>query len=142
MAETSLQRWADEAAIRDLIARVGMVRAFGAPEDYAALFTEDALWERPAGAGGEPRIHGAAAELAHFRDNIAAGISGPGSHAHHIIPTTIVDLDGDRATATSQLIFVNNADAKPNIVKMWIVRDELARMPDGWRIRRRRLEKP
>jgi hypothetical protein len=142
MQEDSIQRWADEAAIRDLIARIGMIRAFGTPEDYAAMFTPDAQWERPTDPGGEAKIRGLEAELEHFRDNIAAGISGPGSHAHHIIPSTVVTLDGDAATAVSQLIFVNNADAKPNIVKMWIVRDALARTPEGWRIRRRRMEKP
>jgi hypothetical protein len=48
MQERSLEDWADKAAIRDLIARIGMIRAFGTPEDYAAQFTPDALWERPA----------------------------------------------------------------------------------------------
>jgi len=142
MRQDQLQRWIDEAEIRDLIVRIGMIRAFGSPEDYAAMFTTDAVWERPPGADGEPSTHGLEAELAHFRDNIAAKISGPGSHAHHIIPSSVITLDGDAADALSQLIFVNNADAKPNIVKMWIVRDELVRTAQGWRIRRRRMEKP
>ena len=132
----------DEAAVRDVIARIGMVRAHGTPEQYAAFFTPDATWERPPGADGKPVVSGLQEELAHARENQAARISGPGSHAYHIIPTTVVDLDGDRATATSQLLFVKNADRMPEIVKMWILRDELVRTPQGWRVRHRRFERP
>jgi hypothetical protein len=141
MAQDANQRLADELAIRDVIARIGMVRAFGTPEEYVGLFTEDAVWEHVT-PDGEPYSTGRDYEIDHFRENIAAGRSGPGSHAHHIIPTTIATVNGDRATAVSQLLFVNNADAKPNIVKMWILHDELVRTPDGWRISRRRFQKP
>lgn len=142
MVQDPTRRAADEQAIRELIVRIAMVRSFGAPEDYAALFTSDALWERVPGPDGRPNIQGIEEEIARARENQASGLSGPGSHAHHSIPMTMATVDGDRATAVSQLLYITKADTKPEITKMWILRDDLVRTPDGWRVCRRRLQRP
>jgi len=142
MAPDLSQRLADEAAIRDLIVRIGMVRSLGTPDEYAALFTKDARWERVPGPDGEPNIQGVEDELARARANQAAGLSGPGSHAHHAIPMTMATVDGDRASAVSQLFYIQNADTEPKIAKMWILRDDLVRTPEGWRVSHRRLQRP
>ena len=136
------QRVADEQAIRNVIIRIATVRAFGTPEEYATLFTKDARWERPPGQDGKPRINQIEAELAHARKNQAAKLSGPGSHVHHVIPLIDVVLDGDRATTTSQMILLKNADKKPEIEKMWILKDDLVRTPQGWRVSCRRFQTP
>jgi hypothetical protein len=142
MAQGANDQRADEIAIRDLIVRIGMVRSHGTPEEYMALFTPDAQWERRPGPDGKPRIDGAEKELAHARENQAKGMSGPGSHRHHVIPMTVADVDGDRAKALSQLIFLEKCDGKPEIVKMWILKDDLVRTANGWRVSYRRLVTP
>lgn len=142
MAQDPGQRAADEAAIRDLIVRIAMVRSFGTPDEYAAMFTSDARWERAPGPDGKPNIQGLDEEIAHARANQAAGRSGPGSHAHHVIPMTLAAVDGDRGTAVSQLLYVTNADTRPQIAKIWILRDDLVRTPQGWRVSHRRLQRP
>jgi hypothetical protein len=142
MARDPSQRMADEQAIRDLIVRIAMVRSFGTPDEYAALFTPDARWERVPGPEGQPNINGIEEEIARAHANQAAGLSGPGSHAHHSIPMTLAEVNGDCATAVSQLLYVTNADTSPTIAKMWILRDDLVRTPDGWRVCHRRLQRP
>ena len=136
------QRMIDEIAIRDVIARIHMTRSLGKLEDYARHFTPDAKWERLPGPDGSPRVQGFEEEMAHGRENVASGKSGPGSHSHHVIPMTVVDVDGDTAHATSQQILLNGCDGVPSFWKMWILQDDLVRTPDGWKVRHRRFQKP
>jgi ketosteroid isomerase-like protein len=136
------QRMIDEITIRDLIARIALARSQGAIEDFMAFFTDDAQWERPGLDGGPARIDNREAEAKHGRENQAKGLAGPGSHLHHVIPMTVVDVDGDSAKATSQMVMLRKCDGEPEIMKMWILKDEVVRTPAGWKVRYRKLVKP
>jgi hypothetical protein len=135
------RRVADELAIRNLIAKISM--AADTAEDlteYASLFSEDAHWEVVPEKGqtasfapitGRKNI--LAAALQRRKDRL----SGPGTHSYHNLVMTQVTLQGDRASASSHLLFIKNANIKPSVEMFKIYKDQFTRETEGWKLNSR-----
>ena len=134
-----LRRVADELDIRNVVARLAHLADRGDLDEYGLLYTEDAHWELRALPGDPvmaPRA-GRADIVAGGRERRASGTQGPGSHTRHVLTTTVVELNGDQATAQSYLTFYKNTHTQPEVLIMTIYEDELTRTPDGWKVSRR-----
>src|SRR5205823_5551423 len=101
---------ADELAVRNVIASLALLADDGDLDDYVALFTPDAQWEMP----GAPR-HGYADIRAGAEARRATGGAGPGSATRHMVTTTAVVIDGERAVARSHWLFLTDTATAPKI---------------------------
>ena len=96
--EERIQRLADELEVRNTIARLAHLADDGDLDEYIQIFTPDAVWE---GASGFAARKGREDILSGARERRAGGTSGPGTHTRHVISTTAVRVDGDRASSES-----------------------------------------
>jgi uncharacterized protein (TIGR02246 family) len=128
----------DELAIRNLIARIAQSADTASPEEYAMLFTDDAVWRLP-----EPNAVGLPAEERRGKDAILAGVAerraakiqGPGSNTRHIITTVAVEVGADDfATATAYWVYVVDTANTPVVLSVGQYDDELRRTADGWKL--------
>jgi 3-phenylpropionate/cinnamic acid dioxygenase small subunit len=143
MADDLLRRVADELDIRNVIYRMAMLADDGDLNEYASLFSEDAVWEmrgRPQGAADIPPIRGRANLLAGAKKRRADGVQGPGTHKYHCLLTTTVTLKGDKADAKSYFAYYQNVNTKPEIAVFAIYNDELVRTKDGWKVAARHID--
>lgn len=124
----------DELEIRNLLARLAQLSDHGELEDYVQLYTEDAHWDMP----GRP-LQGHDAIRQGGLDRRGAGTAGPGSASRHLVTTTVVDVDGDRALAESYWQFFVDTTSRPIAQVMGHYRDTLVRTPLGWRVSRREI---
>jgi 3-phenylpropionate/cinnamic acid dioxygenase small subunit len=121
---------ADEKdAIRELLHRYCFCMDEGRFTDLAALFTDDGEWIAPYRTAKGPT-------------DIAAWLAQsvpPQPRRVHYVMNTIIDLDGERATARSNyLVMVEGTDGPvPSVCGVYD--DVLAKLPPGWRFQRRRL---
>ena len=103
----------DRALIEDLQARYLFALDFRDPEAYAATFTEDGVLDYGAGKiQGREAIRKMVADLrAAAERQRAADTSGlrPAAGRHNIA-NIVVDIDGDRATATAYWFHMGNAN--------------------------------
>ena len=124
---------ADGEAIRSVIARLAHTADSAADlADYTRLFTENATW-----AFGDVVLTGRAALDEAARGRRASGLAGPGTSSRHVISTTAVELDGDRAIARSYWQFYVDTATAPRLDSMGAYVDHLVRTPDGWQVDRR-----
>lgn len=124
----------DDAAIRTLIARIAQLADTGDIDGYVNCFTVDAWWDMP---GGPKRGR---AEIRRGSDERrAAGQTGPGSATRHTVGTIAVQVDGDRAKATSYFQFFVHTETAPQLQLMGQYDDEFVRTPQGWRVENRRI---
>ena len=135
--EDQLQRVADELDIRNVIHRLAQLADEGALEDYAALFTDEAVWDAGAAIGVR---RGKADIIAGGRERRANGVAGPGTHKRHVITTTAVQLEGDRARARSYMLFPVDCDGAPRIGVVTVYQDEFHRTASGWKLAHRKIE--
>jgi uncharacterized protein (TIGR02246 family) len=124
----------DDAAIRNLIARIAHVADTGDPDDYVRYFTEGARWELPGG----PR-RGRADIRAGSQARRDAGEIGPGSGTRHVVSTIAVDVDGDGARARSYFQFFAQTTTSPQLRLIGQYDDQFVRCPDGWLLDHRRI---
>jgi uncharacterized protein (TIGR02246 family) len=118
----------DDAAIRNLIARIAHTADTGDVDDYVHCFTADACWEMP----GAPR-RGRADIRAGSQARRDASEIGPGSATRHVVGTTAVDVDGDGARARSYFQFFVQTTTTPRLRLVGQYDDEFVRCPDdGW----------
>lgn len=134
--EKTVQRLADEAEIRNLIAQLAHLADDGALGDYIQLFTEDAIW----GGGGQPLRRGHDSILEGAKTRRASGVVGPGSTARHVVTTSVVHVTGETAKARSVFHFYINIDQQPTLAAMGVYDDTFVRTNDGWRLSKRLLE--
>ena len=134
--EDQLQRVADELEIRNLMHRIAQLADEGSLEEYAELFTDDAVW----GGSAFGVRKGKADIVAGGRERRAAGVAGPGTHKRHVITTTAVQLEGDRARARSYMLFPVDCDATPRIGVVTVYQDEFHRTASGWKLAHRKIE--
>lgn len=130
----------DDGEIRNLVAGLAQMADSGEIDDYVALFTDGAVWEMPANplAGlAADRRTGRADIAAGVKERRSAGVQGPGSHTLHVITTTRVELDGDRAVARSYWQFYTNTAGPPALSGIGQYHDTLHRTPEGWKVARR-----
>jgi ketosteroid isomerase-like protein len=92
----------------------------------AATYAEDGRMSRP--TAPDDFIEGREAILAAFK-------ARPPRASRHIVANIRVDLDGDSATATSQILLFTAADQAP---KVGTYADKLLRSGEGWRFTERR----
>lgn len=134
--EDQIQRISDELEIRNVIHRLAQLADEGSLEDYAALFTDDAVW----GGGAFGVRKGKADIVAGGRERRAAGVAGPGTHKRHVITTTAVQVQGDRAQSRSYMLFYVDCDKEPKVAVATAYQDEFRRTPTGWKLAHRSIE--
>lgn len=99
---------------------------------YADLFAPDGEWRNGAGSN-----KGRAA-IRQMLDRALGPAGTPNRANYHIITNPRVDLNGDRATATSRYLFVmRGPGGQPMPSLAGVYRDELVRQGGGWKIRLR-----
>ena len=109
-----------------------MIVAYAAANDagewdaVGAMYVEDGRMSRP--TAPDDFIEGRAAILAAFK-------ARPPRTTRHIVANIRVDVSGDTATATSQILLFTGADKAPLVGSY---HDKMARTPGGWRFSERR----
>lgn len=124
----------DDAAIRNVVARLAILADGGDLEEYVDLFTDDARWDMP---GGE--LQGRDNLLAGAIERRAAGTVGPGSNTRHVITTQAVAVDGDEAASDAYFQFWVNTATEPSIALFGTYRDRLVRTNNGWKLAHRTI---
>jgi len=130
--EARLQRVEDELAIRRILIDYA---GFLDGRDYAAyanLFTPDGEWTNQAG-GRKGRD-----EIRAMLESVMGPAGTPNAANYHLISNPRIDLDGDRATATSRYLFVmRGPEGQPTPSLAGIYTDEFVRLNGEWKIARR-----
>ena len=124
----------DDAAIRNVVARLAILADGGDLEEYVDLFTDDARWDMP---GGE--LQGRENLLAGAIERRAAGTVGPGSNTRHVITTQAVAVDADEAASDSYFQFWVNTATEPSIALFGTYQDRLVRTNNGWKLAHRTI---
>jgi 3-phenylpropionate/cinnamic acid dioxygenase small subunit len=124
----------DDAAIRNLIARIAHLADTGDANCYAQCFSVDAKWDMP----GAPR-RGRADIAVGSQERRAAGEIGPGTATRHVVGTVSVDVHGDTARARSYFQFFTQTTTTPQLRLMGQYDDEFVRAPEGWLLNHRRI---
>jgi len=120
----------DCAEIRELSVRYNLYANAADGESYAQLFTEDGeFWAH----GGE-HIYRGRVELAQ--------VASAATEIVHITTDPLIEVNGDEATQTSQLVVAHRKiDKSENeFVATGTYTDLLVRSPDGWRFKRRQSD--
>jgi len=132
--EQRLQRMEDESAIRRILVQYG---AFLDAKDfvsYAALFAREGEW-----IGGFGRFKGPAAIQKMLEERL--GKAEPGyinKQSYHLMSNPLIEINGDRAKATSKYLFVmKSADDKPIPTLAGRYVDDFVRENGQWKVLRR-----
>jgi uncharacterized protein (TIGR02246 family) len=122
----------DKDEIRELLARYCFALDAERFEDMAALFTPDGVWETAFGTGNG-------------RDGIVAqarGIStGPRPRRAHLTTNSVIDLDGDTATAQSNWVLFQNTSNGPAIGSGGAYADRLVKVDGKWFFKHRTIDR-
>jgi uncharacterized protein (TIGR02246 family) len=101
---------------------------------YSRLFCEDGEWTGRTGSAVGPDAIEAMLEA-----NLSPNPPAPQATSWHIVSNPIIDLDGDRATAsTTWTVIRRGAGDVPAVVLLGHYDDVLARENGRWRFKRRR----
>jgi SnoaL-like domain len=133
MAETTQRELADRLEITDLISRYGQIADEKRFDDSRSCCTEDVVAEYHFG-----RAQGVDVLAQYGRQALGAF-----ERTHHLISNVLVDLAGDTATASANLLAVHiqRADDPGNHFDLGgRYRFDAVRTPRGWRISRVRLD--
>jgi len=134
-----LQALEAERGVRATLYRYGHALDYGAEDDWVDCFTAQAHYEvrqrggeTVADAGQAPaRSYDGRDELAAFA---ASHTRAPERFHKHLVVDPVIAVDGDRATAVSYFIRLDDVDAEPVVYAFGRYRDELVRCADGrWR---------
>jgi pimeloyl-ACP methyl ester carboxylesterase/ketosteroid isomerase-like protein len=118
----------DIEAIKQLVNRYNLAFDYGDVEAYLATWKDDGLFNRST-ARRSYRGHDELREL----------ITTYPVNGRHVSSNFIVDVQGDTATASSYLLYLN-AEASYQAVMFGVYADELVRTDDGWKFQTRRLQ--
>jgi hypothetical protein len=127
-----LARLVAESDIRALISHAALLGDTGAPEEYASVYSEHAVWQ------AEARDVGLAAIIESTRQRRTAKTSGPGTNSKHLV--TIMDIafdDADTARVIAYFAFIADSASTPRIARTGTYADKLARIDGEWRITER-----
>jgi len=135
--EQALRRVQDELEIRNLIARLAHLADGGDIDEYVDQFTADATW----GGGRHPIRRGHAEIREGVRARRALGQMGPGTESIHVVTTTCIEIEGDRATGRSVYHYYRDVgSAAPTLCSLGVYADVFRRTEAGWRLAERALE--
>ncbi|HWW64850.1 MAG TPA: nuclear transport factor 2 family protein [Sphingomonadaceae bacterium] len=130
--DTRLQHVEDELAIRRILIDYAAFLDGRDYASYAALFTADGEWANGAGS------HKGRDAIRAMLESTLGPAGAPNRSNYHIISNPRIDIDGDRATATSRYLFVmRGPNGQPVPSLAGIYRDELVRQNGAWKIKRR-----
>ena len=132
-----LQELSDRQEITDLLTEYSYAVDFHRWDDLDAIFTPDATLDLTA-TGGE------SGDIATMKTWLAETLAMFTGH-QHLVATSKVELDGDRARAKTichnpMYLDRDNSSQHVLFVGLWYL-DELVRTPDGWRIASRKQQK-
>ena len=117
------QHIADERVIRNVIKQTVLQADIGDVDVQANCFTEDMRWEMVTQPGK------AALALP------VMGAAGPGTHHYHLVGAMAVEIDGDTASATSFLVFLQHAHENPKSASSGSIAINSAARPKDGRLR-------
>ena len=123
MAGDEIQKIVDEFAIRRVLDEYCLRLEVNRFDEWLDLFTEDTVYEL---FGKSLRGH----------EEVSAMLS-QAPHGVHLPGATRIDLDGDRAEAVQNYLFIPNSDDRWNAG--WYQRT-LVRTDAGWKIARTRVK--
>ena len=148
--EARVRSLEDHRAVTDVLHRYAWTIDHGPDEDWLDCFAGDAVVEiRYRQGAGLARLasgtatptgvrHAGHAQLAVFK---AGHTRSPDRWHKHVVADVVIDLDGNRATAGSYLLRVDETDGVLHVRAFGRYRDRLARCPDGrWRFVERIVE--
>jgi hypothetical protein len=135
MDEATIGRLVDEAAIRNLIARLAHLADDGDVDEYLSLWCEDGTW----GQRGGQLWSGLDGLRAGVMQRRADGIQGPGAGTRHSNTTLEVEIESaDEARAQSYFHFIGPRDGDRDgeylILKTGRYSDRFRRTESGWKI--------
>jgi uncharacterized protein (TIGR02246 family) len=119
----------DEDQIRRTFSEYSQRCDDGRFEAWADLFTDD----------GRFVLSGQVTEGRDSIRNMMAAMMPPGRRGQHVITNSLIDVDGDAATASTDYLFVRPTSEGPTIVAAGRYRDQLVRDGDRWRFRERAI---
>lgn len=127
-----MQRVEDQLAIERILVDYAAFLDGRDYASYAALFAPDGEWVNGGGS------HKGQAAIRQMLESVMGPAGTPNRANYHIITNPRVDLDGDRATATSRYLFVmRGANGQPSPSLAGVYHDELVRLNGAWKIKRR-----
>lgn len=129
------QELSDRLEIQDLITAYSYAIDFHRFDDLDAIFTRDATLDFTATGGRS-------GPLPEMKAWLAGVLTNFGGH-QHLVATSLVQLDGDRASAKTichNPMWFADAATPPLFVGLWYL-DEFVRTADGWRISSRTQQK-
>jgi hypothetical protein len=132
--ERRLQALEDREAIRRLLMNYGCFLDQRDFKSFALLFAEnEGEW-----IGGMGKARGRQAIRRLMEESIGANIAEDAPGNFHLFMNDSIDLDGDRAAATTKWMFVvQNATGKPELFYLGHYEDALVREAGEWKFLRR-----
>lgn len=128
----------DRAAITDIVTRMGWCLDRRDWDGLKALFTEQVYTDYTDLWGGEPQEATVDELLATDRQGSWRRTMDGLEATQHLITSVLVDIDGDNASATANVIGVHRL-VNPHGSPLWTVGGtydfQLVRTAEGWRIR-------
>lgn len=139
-----LQALEAERGVRATLYRYGHALDYGAEADWVDCFAAQAHYEvrepgsDAAGAGAGGGAGTAAVRSYDGRDELAAFAArhtkAPERFHKHLVADPVIAVKGDRATAVSYFVRLDDVDGEPAVYAFGRYRDELVRCGDGrWR---------
>ncbi|ASK89708.1 nuclear transport factor 2 family protein [Sphingorhabdus sp. SMR4y] len=136
MATGSNTTGEDCALISDLIARIALYSDTGSVDDYAGLFTADAIWE----LRDTPKIEGIDAIIAASKERRAQKVTGPGSDTRHVVLSSVIDRKDNKAQAVSIFQFYTGFSQSPKLHAMGIYKDRFQYREGQWFLSHRLID--
>jgi uncharacterized protein (TIGR02246 family) len=121
---------AEEAAVRDLVARYTDAVNRRDAKAWAATWADDAEWS----LGGSP-VQGREAIVALWQ-RLMDGLP----FVVQLVHSGVVQVDGERATARWYLSELHQSADRKGTLVVGVYHDECARTDEGWRFARRRFD--
>lgn len=121
----------DAEQVRDLYARYSFAYDQGNADEYAALFTEDGVFE----VVGGPEVQGRDA----LAGMVAAAAARP-ARTLHMVSNILVTVTGDSATGKAYVQLLALAEGALRVVTVGTYDDTFVRTSAGWLLSRRRFE--
>jgi 3-phenylpropionate/cinnamic acid dioxygenase small subunit len=122
----------DKDAIRELLARYCFLLDAYQLNEFAALFTADGEWISRNGTAKGPEAI----------ERLLRGLvpePAPGKRRKHFTTNIVIALAGDSGTVVSNFLVVRDSEAGPVIAVAGTYDDTVARTPEGWKFKSRRL---